>query len=137
MNEHFVCIKVDREERPDVDQVYMEAVHSMGLQGGWPLNVFLLPDQRPFYGGTYFPPKGWAQLCIQIHRAFSQQYDELAKSADGFMNTLARSEVEKYGLIGQGQAFTKPLSTSCTKSLLKISTGKREETTGLLNFLCP
>ncbi len=107
MNEHFVCIKVDREERPDVDQVYMEAVHAMGLQGGWPLNVFLLPDQRPFYGGTYFPPKGWAQLCIQIHRAFSQQYDELAKSADGFMNTLARSEVEKYGLIGQGQAFTK------------------------------
>ncbi|GHE61382.1 thioredoxin domain-containing protein [Roseivirga thermotolerans] len=107
MNEHFVCIKVDREERPDVDQVYMEAVHAMGLQGGWPLNVFLLPDQRPFYGGTYFPPKGWAQLCIQIHRAFSQQYDQLAKSADGFMNTLARSEVEKYGLIGQGQAFTK------------------------------
>ncbi|WP_305982907.1 thioredoxin domain-containing protein [Roseivirga thermotolerans] len=107
MNEHFVCIKVDREERPDVDQVYMEAVHAMGLQGGWPLNVFLLPDQRPFYGGTYFPPKGWAQLCIQIHRAFSQQYNELAKSADGFMNTLARSEVEKYGLIGQGQAFTK------------------------------
>ena len=107
MNEHFVCIKVDREERPDVDQVYMEAVHAMGLQGGWPLNVFLLPDQRPFYGGTYFPPKGWAQLCMQVFRAFHQQYDELAKSAEGFMNTLGRSEVEKYGLIGQGNAFKK------------------------------
>ncbi|WP_420387391.1 thioredoxin domain-containing protein [Roseivirga sp.] len=107
MNEHFVCIKVDREERPDVDQVYMEAVHAMGLQGGWPLNVFLLPDQRPFYGGTYFPPKGWAQLCIQVSKAFQKQYNELAKSADGFMNTLSRSEVEKYGLVGQGNAFKK------------------------------
>lgn len=107
MNEHFVCIKVDREERPDVDQVYMEAVHAMGLQGGWPLNVFLLPDQRAFYGGTYFPPKGWAQLCMQVNRAFNEQFDELAKSADGFMNTLGRSEVEKYGLIGQGNDFKK------------------------------
>jgi len=107
MNEHFVCIKVDREERPDVDQVYMDAVHAMGLQGGWPLNVFLLPDQRPFYGGTYFPPKGWAQLCMQVNRAFNEQHDELEKSAEGFMNTLGRSEVEKYGLIGQGNDFKK------------------------------
>lgn len=107
MNEYFVCIKVDREERPDVDQVYMEAVHAMGLQGGWPLNVFLLPDQRPFYGGTYFPAKGWAQLCMQVNRAFNEQFEELTKSADGFMNTLGRSEVEKYGLVGQGNDFKK------------------------------
>ncbi len=107
MNEHFVCIKVDREERPDVDQVYMDAVHAMGLQGGWPLNVFLLPDQRPFYGGTYFPPKGWAQLCIQVNKAFNDQQDELVKSADGFMQNLGRSEVEKYGLVGEGNAFKK------------------------------
>ncbi|WP_317046565.1 thioredoxin domain-containing protein [Adhaeribacter arboris] len=56
MNKHFVCIKVDREERPDVDQIYMDAVHAMGVQGGWPLNVFLNSEAKPFYGGTYFPP---------------------------------------------------------------------------------
>ena len=56
MNEHFVCVKVDREERPDVDALYMEAVQTMTGHGGWPLNVFLTPEQVPFYGGTYFPP---------------------------------------------------------------------------------
>ena len=56
LNAEFVCIKVDREERPDVDSIYMQAVHAMGQQGGWPLNVFVTPDGLPFYGGTYFPP---------------------------------------------------------------------------------
>src|SRR5512134_6074 len=55
MNEHFVNIKVDREERPDVDRLYMQALHSLGEQGGWPLTMFLTPDGRPFWGGTYFP----------------------------------------------------------------------------------
>ena len=58
LNDHFVCIKVDREERPDVDQIYMNAVMTLTGQGGWPLNVFLTPDLKPFYGGTYFPPDG-------------------------------------------------------------------------------
>jgi uncharacterized protein YyaL (SSP411 family) len=57
LNESFVCIKVDREERPDVDSIYMQAVQALGQQGGWPLNVFLTPDGIPFYGGTYFPPE--------------------------------------------------------------------------------
>ena len=57
MNESFVCVKVDREERPDIDAIYMEAVQTMTGQGGWPLNVFLTPEQLPFYGGTYFPPE--------------------------------------------------------------------------------
>jgi uncharacterized protein YyaL (SSP411 family) len=56
LNQNFVAIKVDREMRPDVDQIYMSAVHAMGQRGGWPLNVFLTPDRKPFYGGTYFPP---------------------------------------------------------------------------------
>ena len=56
MNENFVNIKVDREERPDIDSLYMEAVVAMTGQGGWPMSVFLTPDGRPFYGGTYFPP---------------------------------------------------------------------------------
>ena len=55
MNEHFVAIKVDREERPDVDRLYMQALHSLGEQGGWPLTMFLTPDGHPFWGGTYFP----------------------------------------------------------------------------------
>jgi len=107
MNAHFVCIKIDREERPDVDQVYMDAVHAMGLQGGWPLNVFLLPDQRPFYGGTYFPPQGWAQLCNQIGRVFKEQRAELEKSAEGFMKSLGASESEKYGLVANDNPFLK------------------------------
>ncbi len=55
MNDNFLCIKVDREERPDVDTVYMQAVQAMGGRGGWPLHAFALPDGRPFFGGTYFP----------------------------------------------------------------------------------
>ena len=58
MNRHFVNVKVDREERPDVDQIYMQAVQSMTGHGGWPMTVFLTPDGAPFYGGTYFPPVG-------------------------------------------------------------------------------
>ena len=57
MNELFVCIKVDREERPDIDSIYMTAVQAMTGQGGWPMTVFLTPEGKPFYGGTYFPPK--------------------------------------------------------------------------------
>src|SRR5689334_1383291 len=56
LNAHFVSIKVDREERPDVDKIYMTFVQAIAGQGGWPLNVFLTPDRKPFYGGTYFPP---------------------------------------------------------------------------------
>src|SRR6476661_1657653 len=57
MNEHFINVKVDREERPDLDAIYMNAVQAMTGQGGWPMSVFLTPDLHPFYGGTYFPPR--------------------------------------------------------------------------------
>ncbi|OYV92705.1 MAG: thioredoxin domain-containing protein, partial [Planctomycetia bacterium 21-64-5] len=57
MNKNFVCIKVDREERPDVDEIYMAALHALGRPGGWPLTMFLTPDAKPFFGGTYFPPR--------------------------------------------------------------------------------
>ncbi|HLP53012.1 MAG TPA: thioredoxin domain-containing protein [Chitinophagales bacterium] len=62
MNEHFICIKVDREERPDVDQIYMDAVQLIGGRGGWPLNAFALPDGKPIYAGTYFPKDNWKQV---------------------------------------------------------------------------
>src|SRR5436309_4296563 len=57
LNESFVCVKVDREERPDIDSIYMSAVHAFGRQGGWPLSMFLTADGKPFFGGTYWPPE--------------------------------------------------------------------------------
>ncbi|WP_089331847.1 thioredoxin domain-containing protein [Hymenobacter mucosus] len=97
MNKYFVCIKVDREERPDVDQVYMDAIQAMGVQGGWPLNVFLNPEAKPFYGGTYFPPKNWEQLLTSIGQGYAGQYrQELDASAQQFTQVLQTSELEKY-----------------------------------------
>lgn len=96
MNENFVCIKVDREERPDIDQIYMEAVQAMGLNGGWPLNVFLTPDQKPFYGGTYFPPGNWSQLLTQISKVYKEKRDEINSSADELARRLASSDLDRY-----------------------------------------
>lgn len=100
MNENFITIKVDREERPDVDQIYMDAVHAMGLQGGWPLNVFLTPDQKPFYGGTYFPKDGWTDLLTNIADAFKVNRDKIDESAENFTKNLQLKESEKYKLEG-------------------------------------
>lgn len=96
MNAHFVCIKVDREERPDIDLIYMDAIHAMGLHGGWPLNVFLMPDQKPFYGGTYFPKANWISLLNSIQNAFRSHKSELQKSADGFASNLRDSNTGMY-----------------------------------------
>lgn len=98
MNAHFVCIKIDREERPDLDNIYMEALQAMGVQGGWPLNVFLMPNQKPFYGGTYFPNKQWKNLLGSIANAYKNHHGQLLESAEGFGRSIGRSELEKYGL---------------------------------------
>jgi uncharacterized protein YyaL (SSP411 family) len=98
MNEHFVCIKIDREERPDLDNIYMDAVQHMGISGGWPLNVFLLPDLKPFYGGTYFQPQQWAQLLTQIAFAYKEHKPKLTESAEQFATALRKPEVLKYNL---------------------------------------
>ncbi|SDF08517.1 hypothetical protein SAMN05216464_112175 [Mucilaginibacter pineti] len=76
MNEFFVCIKVDREERPDVDQIYMSAVQLMSGRGGWPLNCICLPDQRPIYGGTYFRKNDWTSLLFNLADFYKQKPDE-------------------------------------------------------------
>ena len=94
MNLEFVNIKVDREERPDIDMIYMEAVHLMGLQGGWPLNVFLLPNQKPFYGGTYFPKSKWLQILESISNAYKNHYKELENSANSFCQALNKEITE-------------------------------------------
>lgn len=111
MNEGFVCIKVDREERPDVDQIYMEAIQTMGLNGGWPLNVFTMPNQKPFYGGTYFPPTKWLHILKSITEAFHEKRSQLEDSASEFAKALSISDSEKYGFSDQGfLASTKELN---------------------------
>lgn len=87
MNDHFICIKVDREERPDIDQVYMNAVQLMTGQGGWPLNCFALPDGRPVYGGTYFPKEHWINVMINLADMYQhdrqKMLDYAAKLTEG------------------------------------------------------
>ncbi len=98
MNEHFICIKVDREERPDIDQIYMEAIQMLNGNGGWPLNVFCFPDGRPFTGGTYFPPDDrgsgivpWPQLLIRVADYFQRNRDELEQNARAIVGNLTAS----------------------------------------------
>ncbi|CDX37311.1 conserved hypothetical protein [Mesorhizobium plurifarium] len=89
MNRLYVNIKVDREERPDIDQIYMAALHAMGEQGGWPLTMFLTPDGKPFWGGTYFPREarygrpGFIQVLEAVDKAWREKQQSLAESADG------------------------------------------------------
>ncbi len=98
MNEYFVCIKVDREERPDVDAIYMEAVQMMGVSGGWPLNVFLTSDAKPFWGGTYFPANQWVDIVQQIGKAYQNQREEVEESANKVTKVLSISTLERYNL---------------------------------------
>jgi uncharacterized protein YyaL (SSP411 family) len=96
MNEHFVCIKVDREERPDIDQIYMDAVQALGVNGGWPLNVFLTPQQKPFFGGTYFAPPSWTQILTNLHAAFRANRTQVEATAEELRLHLLRSDVERF-----------------------------------------
>lgn len=105
MNDHFVCIKVDREERPDVDAIYMDAVQAMGVQGGWPLNVFLMPDAKPFYGVTYLPKPNWMKLLDSIQSAFAEHRSDLVQSAEGFAQELNLTDAERYGLVPNDPLF--------------------------------
>ena len=96
MNDNFISIKVDREERPDIDNLYMEALQYMGIQGGWPLNIFLLPNLKPFYGGTYFNPNQWYGILNNILDAYITNKKEFTKSSEKFTKDLKKSHSEKY-----------------------------------------
>ncbi len=95
MNEHFVCIKVDREERPDVDAIYMDAVQAMTGRGGWPLNAFLTPEGVPFYAGTYWPPEprhgmpAWSQVLTGVAEAWRDQRAEIEETGRRILPRLA------------------------------------------------
>jgi len=82
MNEHFICIKIDREERPDIDHIYMEAAQMLTGRGGWPLNAFALPDGRPFYAATYFPKDNWKKVLANVAKAYDNSYDQLLETAE-------------------------------------------------------
>ena len=96
MNAHFVNVKVDREERPDVDAVYMDAVQAMTGRGGWPMTVFLTPDGRPFYGGTYFPPErrgampSFTELLEAVHATWTTGRDQIVEQADRLTEALGQ-----------------------------------------------
>ncbi|MCU4176837.1 thioredoxin domain-containing protein [Carboxylicivirga sp. N1Y90] len=81
MNAHFICVKVDREERPDVDQIYMEAVQILTGRGGWPLNCFALPDGRPVWGGTYFPKNQWLEVLTSLSALYTNEREKLLDQA--------------------------------------------------------
>ena len=107
MNTHFINIKVDREERPDIDHIYMDALQAMTGSGGWPLNIFLLPNGQPFYGGTYFPPNAmqnrasWMDVLKGVHAAFESNREKLVEQATHLTAHLLQSNIKAQ----QGQEF--------------------------------
>ena len=118
INEHFVAIKVDREERPDVDAVYMQATQALTGQGGWPMSVFLTPDRKPFYAGTYFPPTprhglpSFTQVLRAISDAWSNRRSELLGSASEIVRQLSKQPT----LAGSEQLTT----AECAESILLL-----------------
>ncbi|MEN9548870.1 MAG: hypothetical protein RIR12_1461 [Bacteroidota bacterium] len=102
MNQYFINIKIDREERPDLDHIYMDAVQAISGSGGWPLNVFLTPDARPFYGGTYFPPTAaynrpsWTDTLLGVAQAFRERKHEIDAQAENLTSHL--QQANSFGL---------------------------------------
>ncbi len=92
MNEHYVSIKVDREERPDIDQIYMTAVQLMTQRGGWPMNVVCLPDGRPIWGGTYFPKENWIDALLQLKDLWANKPGDAFRYAESLTDGIKRAE---------------------------------------------
>ena len=121
MNDHFINIKIDREERPDLDHIYMDAVQAMSGSGGWPLNVFLTPDTKPFFGGTYFPPvrafnrSSWTEVLEGISQAWSERKDEIESQAENLVTHLRQSNNLGVPNISLPESMDQPLfnATHC------------------------
>ncbi len=103
MNEHFVCIKVDREERSDVDHLYMDALQVLTGQGGWPLNMFTTPDRKPFFGGTYFPPQriysraSWREVLEAVRVSWAQKKEEVIHQSEQLLQHLEQVNLQEKG----------------------------------------
>jgi uncharacterized protein YyaL (SSP411 family) len=127
MNEGFVCVKVDREERPDVDALYMEAVQGMTGHGGWPLNVFLTPEGLPFYGGTYFPPSerpgmpSFTQVLLAVAEAWGERGEEIRASSEQLRERLS------------GGALLKPTAEPFDETALGAAVGRLRESFDVVN----
>jgi uncharacterized protein len=127
MNENYICIKVDREERPDIDQIYMDAVQALGINGGWPLNVFLTPDQKPFYGGTYFSKDIWKQVLNNINDAFKSHRGKIEDTAEELRAHLSRADVTAY----TRKEENSKLADDLEKIYLKLQSNFDEEWGGM------
>ena len=125
MNEHFVNIKIDREERPDLDHFYMDAVQAMTGSGGWPLNVFLTPEGKPFYGGTYFPPKrafnrpSWKEILLGVNEAFNQKRNEIDAQAENLTEHLTQANAFGIASGGEMEIFTKVKISEAFANIMK------------------
>ena len=138
MNEHFINIKVDREERPDVDIIYQSALSMMGEQGGWPLTMFLTPDAEPYWGGTYFPPTarygrpGFNEVLGSVGAAYGEQKDRLKTNIDALKEGLTKLSHPE----GGGELSMEVLNTAAT-SLLRAVDPIRGGTMGAPKFPQP
>ncbi len=126
MNEGFVNIKIDREERPDLDHVYMDAVQAMTGSGGWPLNVFLTPDAKPFYGGTYFPPvkafnrSSWPEILTAVSKAWDEKNHEITSQAENLLAHLQQANSFGQAKSGSNEAvFTAEQCASMCQNILR------------------
>jgi uncharacterized protein YyaL (SSP411 family) len=133
MNEHFVNIKIDREERPDLDHIYMDAVQAISGSGGWPLNVFLTPEGKPFYGGTYFPPRpvynrpSWKDVLGGISRSFKERREEIEQQADNLTNHVATTGSFGVGASsGEGQNLFTPETLQQIRNQLLATADMKE-----------
>jgi uncharacterized protein YyaL (SSP411 family) len=116
LNASFVAIKVDREERPDIDELYMRYLHLSGGRGGWPMSVFLTPDGEPFYGGTYFPPRQFARLMSGLSEAWEKERDQIIRTARNGADALRENANAEY------RAPERPLSSeTSTRAVAMLS----------------
>jgi uncharacterized protein YyaL (SSP411 family) len=138
MNALFVNIKVDREERPDIDHLYMSALHALGEQGGWPLTMFLTPDGDPFWGGTYFPPEprwgrpSFRQVLHGVAEAFHSQHDAIGRNVAALRDTLVAASAAR-----PGDAIGPETLDQAADTLLRMTDGVRGGMRGAPKFPNP
>ena len=128
MNEYFINIKIDREERPDLDHIYMDAVQAIAGSGGWPLNVFLTPDCKPFFGGTYFPPENafnrpsWKEVLTGVHRLFIEKRQEVEAQAVELTRHIGQTNVSTQNLFtieAEEEIFTWQQTKTIFENIMK------------------
>ncbi len=135
MNQHYVCIKIDREERPDIDHIYMNAVQILTGRGGWPLNCIALPDRRPIWGGTYFPKENWLEALLAVSKFYSENQEKFEEYA-----TQLQDGMEQNALVPISKNSSKPDSQLLQALLKKWETQfdrKNGGTLGAPKFMLP